>query len=230
MKCREKLLFLLFLCIPVALAFGQKTTRGIVVDSATLKVMPGVYVRVKNSDRVTSTNNNGAFRLPTTVADTLVFTMIGYNTLELPLLFEEEDIMIKMGERIQMLREVTITGNRLFESDIVRSEHKKPFKMSTADAFSSPWEYFSRGQKERRKVTKLINENDRIKTYIQVINDQELREDIMYDHNLTEVDYYSGLARFNQQSRDVLYSTDPMVIVESLKSFFDRLYPTSTNR
>ena len=34
--------------------------------------------------------------------------MVGYNTIELPLLFEEEDLMIRMGERFQLLKEVTI--------------------------------------------------------------------------------------------------------------------------
>lgn len=226
MKRREKLFIIsIFLFLPVVMAFGQKITKGIVIDSATLKVMQGVYVRVKNTDRVTMSTSDGKFKMTTRVADTLVFTMIGYNTLELPLLFEEEDIMIKLGERVQFLKEVTITGNRLFESEIFRTERRKPAKLSTADAFSSPWEYFSRGQKERRKVTKLINENDRIKTYIMVINDQETREDIMYDHNLTEGEYYSALARFNQQSQDVLYSTDPMEILDSLRSFFASLYP-----
>jgi len=73
-------------------------------------------------------------------------------------------------------------------------------------------------------VVKLINENDRIKTYIQIINDQTLRESIMEELNISETEYYNTLARFNQQSRDVLYSTDPEEIIISLKSFFARAY------
>jgi hypothetical protein len=206
-------------------SFGQRTVKGIVVDSVTMKSLAGVHVRIKGTNWVAVTNNTGTFRLTTGLADTLVLTMIGYNTLELPLFLEEEDIMIRMGEKYQLLNEVTITGNRLFESPIIRSEHKKPVKMSKADAFSSPWEYFTRDQKERRKVTRLINENDRIATYIQVINDQEIREDIIYDHQLTEVQYYNTLAEFNKQSRNVLYSTDPDEIIASLKSYFDNIYP-----
>jgi hypothetical protein len=201
---------------------AQRSTRGIVVDSVSLKALPGVHVRIKGTDRVAATNSTGVFRLQTSVVDTLVLSMVGYNTMELPLLFEEEDIMLRMGERIQLLKEVTITGNRLYESVIIRSEHKMPHKMTTADAFSSPWEYFSRGQKEKRKVTKLISENDRVKTYVDVINNQELREDIMFEHNLTEPEYYNRLAKFNEQSRDLLYNTDPMAIVNALKNFFDR--------
>ncbi|MEJ7645096.1 MAG: carboxypeptidase-like regulatory domain-containing protein [Chryseolinea sp.] len=205
-------------------AAAQKNTRGIVVDSISLKALPRVYVRIKNTNRVAVTNATGVFQLTTTIADTLILTMVGYNTIELPLLFEEEDMMIRMGERFQLLNEVTITGNRLIESDIIRTERRQPHKMSTADAFSSPWEYFTKGQKEKRKVVKLINENDRIKTYIQVINDQEIREDIMYDHELTETEFYNTLALFNAQDRFILYETDPFLIVAALKSFFDRAH------
>jgi len=151
--------------------------------------------------------------------------LVGYNSLELPLLFEEEDILIRLGERIRVLKEITIRGTRLYESEIVRTPRTQPRKMSAADGFSSPWEYFSKGQKEKRKVVKLINENDRIRTYIQVINDQLIREEIMDAHGLTEIEYYNTLARFNQQSGDVLYSTDEYVIINSLKSFFSRSHP-----
>jgi len=223
MKCCSVFFYVVIFSFASSLqASAQKNTRGIVVDSISLKALPGVHVRIKSTNRVAVTNASGVFQLTTNVADTLILTMVGYNTVELPLLFEEEDMMIRMGEKFQLLNEVTITGNRLFESDIIRSQRSIPHKMSTTDAFSSPWEYFSRGQKEKRKVVKLINENDRIKTYIQVINNQEIREDIMYEHELTETQYYNTLARFNEQSKNVLYETDPFLIAAALKSFFAR--------
>jgi hypothetical protein len=211
----------LFLSLP---ACAQRLTRGLVVDSLTLKTLSGVHVRVKGQNVYAVTSNLGAFQIRAASTDTLMLSMVGYNTAIIPLIFEEEDLMIRMGERYQLLQEVTISGNRLFESDIVRTEHKAPHKMTSGEAFSSPWTYFSRDQKERRKVGKLINENDRIRTYIQVINDQEMREDIMFDHDLTEAQFYGTLSLFNQQSKDVLYSTNPLDIIASLKAFFDRAY------
>lgn len=224
-RCIRPFLLFTLLFVVVVSGFTQKTTRGIVVDSIAMKVLPGVHVRVKNSERGAVTNSAGVFTMTTFPADTLVLSFVGYNTLELPLLFEEADILIRLSERIRMLKEITITGTRLYESEIVRTTRTQPHKMSVADGFSSPWEYFSRGQKEKRKVTQLINENDRIKTYIEVIHDQELREDIMGEHGLTEVEFYNSLARFNQQSKDVLYSTDRYTIMNSLKSFFNKVYP-----
>ena len=220
---RWELTFCLFLFVSLPLC-AQKLTHGIVVDSATLKALPGVHVRVKGKDIFAVTGSLGAFQIRAVNTDTLVLTMVGYTTTVVPLLLEEEDLMIRMGERYQLLQEVTISGNRLFESEIVRAQRTVPRKMTTAEAFSSPWTYFSRDQKERLKVVKLINENDRIKNYIQVINDQETREDIMFDYDISETEYYSTLALFNQQSSDVLYSTDPNEIIDSLRDFFDRRY------
>lgn len=221
MKRWEITFCLIILCSLPALA--QRVTRGIVVDSLTMKAIPGVHIQAKGRSIFAVTSSLGAFQITTAPADTLVLSMVGYTTAEIPLLFEEEDLMIRMGEKYQLLSEVTITGNRLFESEIIRTERTRPTKMTTAEAFSSPWTYFSRDQKERRKVVKLINENDRIKTYIQVINDQEIREDIMFDHELTEAEYYGTLAQFNQVN-DVLYSTDPYEIIGSLKAYFTTVY------
>jgi hypothetical protein len=150
---------------------------------------------------------------------------VGYKTLELPLLFEEDDILIRLSERIRVLKEITIKGTRIYDGEIVRTPRTQPRAMSKAEAFSSPWTYFSRGEREKRKVVRLINENDRIRTYIQVINDVEIRESIMDAHELTEIEYYNTLAIFNQQSSDVLYSTDPYLIENSLRSFFNRMHP-----
>lgn len=209
----------------VSTVSAQRTTRGIVVDSVTMKGLPGVHIGIKRSPGGTVTNSLGVFTITASPVDTLVLSLVGYNTIELPIFFEEEDILIRMSERIRMLQEITIKGTRIYDGEIVRTPRTQPHKMSSAEAFSSPWTYFSRGEREKRKVVRLINENDRIKTYIQVIHDVEIRESIMYAHDLSEVEYFNTLAKFNQQSSDVLYSTDPYVIENSLRSFFNRMYP-----
>jgi hypothetical protein len=199
---------------------AQKITHGIVVDSVSLTALQGVHVKVKNSERGTSTNSKGEFYIATQPTDTLLLTRIGYNDLAVPLLFEEEDILIRLKERVRLLKEITIRATRLNASEIVRATRSMPRKMSTADAFSSPWEYFTRGEKDKRKATKLINENNRIRTYVEVIHDQLLREEIIDEFNLSETEYYATLAAFNKQSQDVLYSTDKHEIITSLKDFF----------
>ena len=218
--CLKKIYFALLLVVLSLSGLAQKVTHGIVVDSVTLSVLQGVHVKIKNSEKGTITNAKGEFYLTTRPADTLVLSRIGYVDLSVPLLFEEEDILIRMRERVRLLQEITITSTRLNPSEIVRTERTMPRKMSTADAFSSPWEYFTRGQRDKRKTIKLINENNRIRTYVEVINDQLLREEIMEELGLTETEYYNTLAEFNKQSQDVLYSTDRYEIISSLKDFF----------
>lgn len=201
---------------------AQRTTHGIVVDSLTLVPLQGVHVKVKGSNRGTVSDSKGEFYIAAQRIDTLSLSRIGYIDLTIPLFFEEEDILIRLKERVRMLKEITISGTRLSEGDVTRTTRTIPRKMSTADAFSSPWEYFTRGQRDRRKATKLINENNRIRTYVEVMHDQLLREEIMEEHELSETEYYNILAAFNSQSQDVLYSTDKLEIIDSLKSFFRR--------
>jgi hypothetical protein len=203
-------------------AIAQRTTHGIVVDSLTLGPLQGVHVKVKNSNKGTVTDAKGEFYIGAQRVDTLVLSRVGYVDLSVPLFFEEEDILIRLRERVRMLKEITISGTRLNEGEVTRTTRTLPRKMTTADAFSSPWEYFARGQRDKRKAVKLINENNRIKTYVEVMHDQLLREEIMDEFGLTETEYYNILAAFNGQSQDVLYSTERYEIIDSLKSFFRR--------
>ena len=203
-------------------SFAQRTTHGIVVDSLTLVPLQGVHVKVSGSSKGTATDAKGEFYIEAQRVDTLTLSRIGYLDLTIPLFFEEEDILIRMKERVRILQEITISGTRLSEGEVVRTTRTIPRKMSTADAFSSPWEYFARGQRDKRKTTKLINENNRIRTYVEVIHDQLLREEIMEEHGLSETEYYNILAAFNSQSQDVLYSTDKLEIIDSLKAFFNQ--------
>ena len=221
MNTQYRSIFIVFLMVWIAEpVFSQNRTHGIVMDSISLKSLAGIHVRIKNKAGGTTTNAQGVFIIPTAPVDTLVLSFVGYYTIELPLLFEEEDILIRMSERVRMLKEVTITANRILPSVIYRSQRTAPTPMTQGQGFSSPIDYFSKWQKEKRKLLKFINENDRIKTYVDVINDQSLRESIMDEHELTENVYYNWLAKFNEQNRLLTYSKDPVEIADALEAFF----------
>lgn len=175
---------------------------------------------VKNSIRGATTNSQGLFSISALPTDTLLFSLVGYSSMEIPLLFEEEGFLIRLHEKSNLLKEITIKGTRLSPNDITRTPRVLPKPMSGAEAIFSPIDYFSKWQREKRKLLKLIQENDRTITYVQVVNDQEIRENIMEEHALTEERFYDLLAKFNQQSSAVLYSTNRNEIITSLKSFF----------
>jgi hypothetical protein len=191
-----------------------------IVDSVSFSALPGFHVTVKNSVRGTATNTQGFFSIAALPTDTLVFSLVGYTSLEVPLLFEEDGFLIRLREHVSVLPGIVIKGTRLSPNEIIRTPRVLPRPMSAAEAFTSPFDYFSKWQREKRKLLKLIQENDRTITYLQVVNDQELREWIMEEYNLTEEKYYELLTKFNQQSASVLYSTNPEEISRSLKSFF----------
>lgn len=211
-----------FLLVIAIHSRGQTTIRGIVVDSVSFTALSGVHVTVKNSIQGTSTNSQGFFSITAQPTDTLFFSLVGYSSVEIPLLFEEDGFLIRLHEKSIVLPEIIIKGTRLSPNDIIRTPRVLPKPMSAGEGIFSPIDYFSKWQREKRKLLKLIQENDRTITYLQVVNDQEVRETIMEEHSLTEQAYYELLVKFNQQSSNVLYSTNPQEIITSLKTFFTR--------
>lgn len=198
---------------------AQTHYQGIVVDSLTLSALPGAHVRVKNSPAGTRSNEKGVFSVIAKPADTLVISMIGYYPVEIPLLFEESGIMIRLAEKVNVLNEVTITASRIAE---ITRTYRPPPKPLAVSALSNPFEYFSKWQREKRKLQKVVDENNRTFVYVQVVSDPEVREQLMEEFNLSEPEFYELLVKFNSQSGNLVYSTDSRQIIEAIKKFFYR--------
>ena len=131
-------------------------------------------------------------------------------------------MLIRMSEQIKMLDEITIKATRLYPNEIVNRTKEPPKKMSTLEGVLAPWEYFWKLEREKRKLTRIIEEHNKTQTYLQVVNDHVVKEIIMKAYDLTELTYYETLADFNQQRRSIAYSTDPEEIMESLHDFFKK--------
>ncbi len=213
----RSLLILQIHLLPLTAAWGQAYYHGIVVDSLTLAALPGAHVQVKNSANGTRTNEKGVFSIFAKPADTLVISMVGYHPTEVPLLFEESGILIRLTEKVNMLNEVTITASRITE---ITRTYRPPPKALEASALGNPFDYFSRWQREKRKLQQVVDENNRTFTYVQVVNDPEVRELLMEEFSLTEPEFYELLVQFNKQSGNLVYSTDSRTIIESIKNFF----------
>jgi hypothetical protein len=212
----------LILLISVALAncaHGQTQYRGIVVDSATLSALPGVHVKIKNSVRLVTTDPKGMFSIQALPTDTLLFTIVGFHSLELPLFLEETSLFIRLSEFVRVLDEVTIRSIKLQNSPITRRARTLPRPLPKDDAIFNPLEYFSKRQKDKRKALKLIQENDRTLTYLQVVMDNAIREALLEKYELTEAQYYELLVKFNKQSGMLKYETDSDKIIDSLEAF-----------
>ena len=196
-------------------SYGQEVTTGIVVDSATMAALPFVNIQVKNSGVGTRTDDKGNFSVIAGKKDTLVFTLVGYEKLELPLADYEPSI-IRLSEKYTLLEAVTIDEYRqrdlyegMFDDQNARLKKNIPF-------------YFSKAKKEKIKVQMLKNENLRVQTYVDVVvTNPELKYGLMKKYSLTEREYYDVLRAFNEQHYEVMYYLTRAELVSLLNTFFE---------
>ena len=154
--------------------------------------------------------------------DTLIFSSVGYLTLELPLLFAENTLFVLLREDRIFLNEVIIRSTRLYPNKIEDRTKAEPRTMSKLEGFASPFDYFWKLEREKRKLTRIVDENNRSQTYRQVITDPDVKQILMNEYDVSEVVYYEVLVQFNQRQSHVHYFTDPDAIMEALHSFFEK--------
>lgn len=209
-------------------AFAQKTLRGIVVDSISLNGIPSVSVKLKGTQYGTITNANGVFIIKVKETDTLVFTSIGYDRIELPVYFGDEIMFVRLTQQVIMLREVTITGRP--------EAAKKELPSLKLRSKAVPWggampnsgggaavnlDYFSKREREKRKLAKLNAELSRTQTYVEIVTNREVQQELMDRFAISDSIFYKILTRFNEQHQEVTHSGNQGNILNSLFSFFE---------
>ena len=193
---------------------AQESIRGIVVDSVSLEALPSVSIKTKRTMTGTVTDGKGNFSIKALPGDTLVFSLVGYKTLVLPLEGYEAGI-IRMSEQYTLLEAVTINEYRggelyegMFDEQNARLKKSIPF-------------YLSKAKKEKIKLESLREENIRVQTYVDVVvNDPELKRRMMSTYALNEDEYYSVLTAFNETHYRVMYYLTRAELVSLLNTFF----------
>jgi hypothetical protein len=204
----------------------QNIISGIVVDSVSLTGIPNVSIKIKNSPRGTTSTTTGSFIIMAADFDTLIFTSIGFDRLYYPLFGPETDILIRIKGNVTMLKEVSVTATAIKEVMVksppryTKSDGSYIKALSLADGISSPFTYFSGWEREKRKLLRMREENKKIRTYIDVVNDPALRNEIMKKYSLTEKNYYEILANFNQDNRDAAYLDNAEYIKKLLLAYY----------
>ena len=87
---------------------AQKLVTGAIVDSLSLDNMVGVYIKVKNTNKITVSDAHGIFSVMVRPTDTLVFSFVGYVTSTLPVQFEDEIMFVRMKDESIMLGEIIV--------------------------------------------------------------------------------------------------------------------------
>ena len=103
------LLMLAVLVQAASLSYGQSTVSGTVVSKEDGNPLPGVNVVIKNTSNGTTTDVDGKYTLAVGADATLVFSFIGFMTIEEPV-NGRQVIDISLSGDAQTLEEVVVTG------------------------------------------------------------------------------------------------------------------------
>lgn len=106
-----KLSLLLIIC-PVFL-FGQQAITGRVISAQTKTAISFATVGLIKKNIGTTANEEGFFSLAFTSnqVDTLIFSCVGYETLKLPINFNQyQNLTIELSEKISVLAEVIVSN------------------------------------------------------------------------------------------------------------------------
>jgi len=101
------LLFLFFI-VNSLYVVGQETITGKVTDEFN-EPLPGVNVLIKNALRGTITDLDGTYTIQANLTDTLVFSMVGMETIIIPVQ-DKEEINIVLEQALKELNEVVVVG------------------------------------------------------------------------------------------------------------------------
>jgi len=226
---RVRLSLIVFISVAICFSVGaQKTLKGIVVDSVTLNALPNVSVKLKGTLYGTITNANGVFSIKVKETDSLVFTSVGYDRLELPVYFGEDVMFVRMTQQVIMLREVTITGRPEAEKKELPSLKLRSKSLPFGGAMPGGQggaavnlDYFSKREREKRKLAKLNAELARTQTYVEVVTNAEVKQELMERFSISDSTYYKILTHFNESHQEVTHSGNQGDILTQLFSFFE---------
>ncbi|HPN70693.1 MAG TPA: TonB-dependent receptor plug domain-containing protein, partial [Saprospiraceae bacterium] len=109
MNFKSTTLLIFLMSILFSFDLSGQTVTGLVVDATDRVPIPGVTITVKNTTDGTVTDVDGAFSLSVSPTDVLVFSYIGYTTVEIPVA-NQTVINVSLNEDSQVLNEVVVTG------------------------------------------------------------------------------------------------------------------------
>ncbi len=198
-------------------SYAQQIFKGIVVDSATFAPLPYVSVQLKTTPKGTTTDAQGNFGIVASPNDTLVFSLIGYARLEIPL-FDYETGLILLPERSTLLKAVTITDAK------VKNPYEGMFDDENAGLIRKKLPFwYTKSKKQKVWVGRWRAEDARVKTYVDlVISNPDTKAGLMKKYNLTEEKYYQLLTKFNEQHYHVMYYLTSVELESLLYQFFER--------
>jgi hypothetical protein len=66
----------------------------------------------------------------------------------------------------------------------------------------------------------VMADNDKVRIYLEIVNDPDVKNEIMERYLITEDKFYELLAIFNERNKDITYSANSALILNSLLSYY----------
>lgn len=210
---RISLLLFLFFCV-VSLS-AQRRYSGNVIDAWDKKYLEGVVVSHASGDRV-STNSRGYFSIPALQGDTLIFQFPGFLEKKMPLtadsfLFVELQDLARLLPTFQVKAEpyrFRFKDGKLYLSDEESVEEKRLSQqvgLGAVDPNSplpnfgiyGPISYFTKRNRELRAYEKRLEWERQRVGYLEVIDAESVRTELMQQYNLDRKKWDELILRFN---------------------------------
>lgn len=237
MRMKYFFLFVFFFFGMVSLC-AQGRYSGNVVDAWDKKYLEGVVVTNGKGEEV-QTNARGYFSIPSLMGDTLVFNFPGF--LEKKWVATSESFLfIELQDRARLLPTFQVKADPYSfrfkdgKLTLVEEPSSKEKPLSQQVGISSdptlpfsrfsiygPISYFTKRNRELRAYEKRMNWERLRVGYLEVIDSDSLRQELMQEHNLDRKSWDELLVKFNQfhAAHEFLgWSKDR--VTASLKEFF----------
>jgi len=209
--------------LAIGVGFAQKQILGNVIDSTSLAPIPGVNIHIKNKYKGTATDAKGFFKITIEATDTLLFSFVGYRMEAFtPEELTGESVVIRLAQQPKLLDMVTIVAKSLQGNSSTPVHLKSKAKLMNYSPYGVGFSlsYFSKEEKEKRKLTKIVAEQERVKNYLLVVCSPEIKARIMEEYSITDSDYYDILVKFNEQSTSHLYDLTPEELIVVFSNFY----------
>jgi hypothetical protein len=218
-----RILFTAALVLVCAMCFAQKKLiKGMVVDSLTLEALSGVHVLIRNSGMAAVTDPSGIFAIVASTTDTITFSFVGHSRAVRTVDFNEEIMFVRLRDESLLLKEIVIRDTPLFgPSRYIRSPTLSTIKPLAASRGGVNFAYFSKLEKEKRKLVAVIAELEQARKYIEIVTDPDFRYGMMSKYRLSEDKYYELLAVFNQTHDTAIHSSNESQILYALYEYFE---------
>jgi hypothetical protein len=227
-------LFLIVLHLPLVTS-AQITLSGTTRDSASFAPLPFVSIQV--SGKVVSISNaEGSFAVNCQQGDTILFNRLGFKTTKLIRFKSENTVSVMMAESTTVLKSITIFGNykphgkarwreyivlpKLFQNPTMKDSAGMIQTFGPGVIIPGPISYFTKYEKERRKIKRVLTDQAATSVYREVISSSKVKEDLISLFSLTEEQYFKKIEAFNIKNPEVAYLKNRDEIINMLILFF----------